>query len=189
MARLTPISVVSPRSSAVLPSAEELFDAHFEYIWNSLLRLGVRRVDLEDLTHEVFVRVHAHLSAYDTRRPVRPWLFGFAYRVASEHRRLARHRLEVFGTDVEPVDTGRADDDLQRRQEIAIVEAALDSLSLDRRALIVMHEVDGVPMPVIARELGIPLNTAYSRLRLAREALAAAVEERSRPHPGGRRRA
>ncbi len=164
------------------PSLGVLFDEHFVYVWNALRRLGVRVADLEDLVHDVFLRVGAHLSDYHAERPVRPWLFGFAYRVAAEHRRLARNRLEVLGTGVEPIDVARrADERMEAREERALVEAALDSLSLERRALIVMHALEEVPVATIARELGIPLNTAYSRLRLAREALAEAVRKRCVP--------
>ncbi|HEX2671205.1 MAG TPA: sigma-70 region 4 domain-containing protein [Polyangiaceae bacterium] len=35
-----------------------------------------------------------------------------------------------------------------------------------------MHEIDGCPIPEVADALGIPLNTAYSRLRLARQDFA-----------------
>jgi RNA polymerase sigma-70 factor (ECF subfamily) len=60
----------------------------------------------------------------------------------------------------------------QQRQLLARALAALD---LDKRAVLVMHDVDGHPMPEIAEALSIPLNTAYSRLRLAREQFAIAV--------------
>jgi RNA polymerase sigma-70 factor (ECF subfamily) len=53
---------------------------------------------------------------------------------------------------------------------------ALDGLDLDRRAVFVMHELDEIPMPEIARTLAIPLNTAYSRLRLARADVAQAIQ-------------
>jgi RNA polymerase sigma-70 factor (ECF subfamily) len=53
---------------------------------------------------------------------------------------------------------------------------ALDTLDLDRRAVFVLHELDELSMPEIAAALSIPLNTAYSRLRLARADLAAWLE-------------
>src|SRR4051794_28713831 len=84
--------------------ASELFAAHGNYVWNALRRLGVRHADLEDLTHDTFVAVYKNWSSFDHRRAVRPWLFGFALRVASDHRRLARHRLEVSDPDHEPHD-------------------------------------------------------------------------------------
>ena len=67
----------------------------------------------------------------------------------------------------------------------AVLMKALDALDLDRRAVFVMHELDEIPVPEIASTLDIPLNTAYSRLRLARADAAAAIQrfragERSR---------
>ena len=68
---------------------------------------------------------------------------------------------------------------LPPRQYYALFEA-LETLDLERRAVIVMHDWDGEPMPEVARALGIPLNTAYSRLRLARQDLGVAVKRVSR---------
>src|SRR4051794_8035905 len=73
-----------------------LFDANASYVAASLARLGIGPSDRDDLVVEVFVRVHRELARFDTSRPPRPWLFAFAARVASEHRRLARHRREVL---------------------------------------------------------------------------------------------
>ena len=56
--------------------------------------------------------------------------------------------------------------------------AALDTLDLDRRAIITMHDLYGHPIPEVATALAIPLNTAYSRLRLARQDFLAAVARR-----------
>jgi RNA polymerase sigma-70 factor (ECF subfamily) len=155
----------------------EVFDEHFDYVWISLRRLGVREGDLEDLAHEVFLKVHARMADFDEARPMRPWLFGFVYRVAADHRRLARHRVEVFGAPIEAVDpVPGADQRIEADEERKLVEAALGALQVERRAVLLLHEVDDVPVPAIANELGIPVNTAYSRLRLAREDLAAAYK-------------
>lgn len=74
-----------------------MFDANAGYVAASLVRLGIAPGDRDDLVSEIFVRVHKELATYDADRPIRPWLFAFAARVASEHRRLARHRREVLG--------------------------------------------------------------------------------------------
>jgi RNA polymerase sigma-70 factor (ECF subfamily) len=166
---------VSPHLSRPKPDLRVIFDEHFDYVWLTLRRLGVRDGDLEDLAHEVFLKVHGRLADYDPSRPLRPWLFGFAYRIAADHRRLARHRLEVLGAPAEAIDPGLpADDQLVADEERELVDVALDSVHVDRRAVLLLHDVDDVPVPAIAEELGIPVNTAYSRLRLARDELAAA---------------
>ena len=166
---------VSPGAALARPSLGDIFEEHFDYVWSSLRRLDVPPSDLEDQVQEVFLRVHAKLGDYDPQRPLRPWIFGFAFRVASDYRRLARHRFEIIGAEIEVVEpSAAADDRMAASEERAFVEAALLSVSLERRAVLLMHDVDDVPVPTIAATLGIPVNTAYSRLRVAREEFAAA---------------
>jgi Sigma-70, region 4 len=100
----------------------------------------------------------------------RPWLFAFAYRVAAAHRRLARHRVEVVGGDLDRAgDVVRADDALILREDAELALKALEAVEIDRRAVFLLHELDEVPIPEVAHALGIPTSTAYSRLRLARQ--------------------
>lgn len=165
-----------PELARSRPGLGTIFDEHFDYVWAMLRRLGVRGVDREDLVHEVFLKVHKRLDDYDDTRPLRPWLFAFAYRVAAGHYRLAHHRAEVLGAQREvAAENLPADELISVLEERALVIRALRMLDLNRRALLVMHDIDDVPMPRIAEVLEIPLNTAYSRLRLARDQLASAV--------------
>src|SRR5262245_32120237 len=83
-------------------SFAELFEEYFAYVWHSLRRLGVPERDLEDVTHDVFIRVYGRLDTRDPARPLRPWLFGFALRLAAEYRRRARNRLELLVAAEEP---------------------------------------------------------------------------------------
>jgi len=172
--RAAPVAIETPVVAP--PDFHAVFREHSGYVWNSLRRLGVRDADLEDITHDVLLTVFRRLAEYDPSRPIRPWLFGIAVRVASRYRQLARHRREVYDRDVEPVDqTPAADHRLESREASALVIEALGALDLDRRAVFVLHDIDGTAMPEIARSLDVPLNTAYSRLRLARADFKAAV--------------
>jgi len=156
-------------------TVRDLFQEHAGYVWSTLRRLGTGREDVEDLLHEVFLRVHVHLGEYDRARPVKPWLFGFAYRVAQEHRRNGKKRATPAAS--EPVDTQPlADEIVARAEDRQLVLDALATLDIERCAVFVMFEVDEIPMTEIARTVGIPVNTGYSRLRLAREDFAAAVK-------------
>ena len=164
---------------------EAVFESELSYVWTSLRRLGVHARDLEDVAHEVFLQVHKTIARYDESRPLRPWLFAFAVRAASDYRRLARHRTDLLGDD-EPLvlDDASVEDDLTRREREAIIAAALDSLDIDKRAVFILHEIDETPMPDVAASLGIPLNTGYSRLRVAREEFAAAARRIARSRGG-----
>jgi RNA polymerase sigma-70 factor, ECF subfamily len=153
-----------------------VYQGNFSYIYNTLRRLGVRDADLEDLAHDVFVAFFRGQTGYDPARPLKPWLFGIAFRVASDYRRRAGHRLEIARESPDLPDAAPpADEQVAAAEARRAVLAALATLDLDRRAVLVLHDLDGIAMPEIARVLAVPLNTCYSRLRLAREQFAAAV--------------
>jgi RNA polymerase sigma-70 factor, ECF subfamily len=173
-----------PVTAGALPDFPTLYRSEFAYVWNTLRRLGAPTRDLEDLAHDLFVVVHRHLGDYDPGRPLRPWLFGIAVRVLSDYRRTfrnSRERLDSRSPAGEAID-GRpaADEQLADAQARALLMTALDQLPPDRRAVLVMHDLDGIGVPEIAAALEIPLNTAYSRLRLARADLTAAVRRPQR---------
>jgi RNA polymerase sigma-70 factor (ECF subfamily) len=156
---------------------QSLYKQEFGYAWSTLRRLGVRESDLPDLAHDLFIVVFRHLADYDPSRPVRPWLFGIAFRVVSDYRRSARFAREALGDAPDVVDRAPPiDDQIAERQARAAVMRVLDALDMDRRAVLVMHDIDGHAVPEIAAALAIPVPTAYSRLRLAREDVAAAVK-------------
>jgi RNA polymerase sigma-70 factor (ECF subfamily) len=166
------------------------FEDELDYVWTTLRRLGVRPADLEDVAHEVFLRVHRRFKEFDPSRPIRPWLFGFALRVASDYRKLARHRNEVLAEVDHAVDPSPlADDKLAALDARALVARGLEALDIDKRAVFIAHDLDGLDGHEIAAALDLPLFTVYSRLRVARERFAAAVKriDRARPQTKGGR--
>jgi RNA polymerase sigma-70 factor, ECF subfamily len=158
-----------------------LFDAECAYVWTTLRRLGVADRDIEDVAHETFLRVAAHLHEYDARRPLRPWLFVFAMRMARDYRRLARHRREVVGVTDEPLAAPgtQPDELLETRETHALVMRALDALDWDKRVMLVACDLEEREVGEVAETLGIPRNTAASRLRLARGELTGAIRRLS----------
>ena len=156
-----------------------IFNAEVAYVWNALRRFGVRAEDVEDVAHNVWVIVHRKLGELDRSRPIRPWLLAISFRAAAADRRLAHKRHEVPESDDDREIASEAlapDEELAAKRAHRLVFSALDALDLDRRAVFVMHEMDERPMKEIAEALDIPLNTGYSRLRLAREEFDAAIK-------------
>jgi RNA polymerase sigma-70 factor (ECF subfamily) len=162
--------------AAECPQFDGIFREHFDYVWASLRRLGVADADRDDVAQDVFVTAYRRLGSYDTARPIRPWLFGIAARVAADHRRLARHGREVSEPCPErPAREPGPERALEAAEARDLVVAALGRVGDERRPVIILHDIDEVPMVEIARALSIPLHTGYSRLRKARRELADAV--------------
>ncbi len=170
----TPRHTQTPSVSTAL---ESVFREQASYVWHTLRRMGVRAADLEDVTHDVFLVVHKLLPTYDATRPLKPWLYGIAWRVAMRHRSRAVHRREVSGDGWEEAATSDSNPEAaaQANTRRDWVQLALAAVHESRRDVLVLHDLDGVSMPDIVAVLGIPLNTGYSRLRLARQELQAAL--------------
>ncbi len=147
----------------------DIYAREFRYVWQGVRRLGVPPRDLPDVTHDVFVTVFLNLHKYDRARPLRPWLFGVMFRVASDHLSLGRNKCEVLEVAPEPVSAAPpADVTLQTRHEWIVVDQVLQALDVDRRAVLIMHDFDGHTGQEIAAALGIPLTRVFGRLRSAR---------------------
>lgn len=166
---------------------QEWYRQHLSFVYRSLERLGIPSADIEDLAHDVFMVAHQRWEAFDRSSPVRPWLFGIAVKVASGAQHRAWRKREIpTDTYPETVDKQPLPDTLAERAQLQRkLLRALDTLDLDRRAIFVLHDLQGVAIPEAAQALGIPLNTAYSRLRAARLQVTEAL--RRLGHPGGDR--
>ena len=154
-----------------------VYERELDYLCRTLRRLGVSPSDIEDLAHEVFLVLHRRWADFDASLPLRPWLFGIAFRVASAyHKRAHREVPRSWEAWTEVEDLGqRPDEAAEQRQRRALLLAALEYVPLERRAVLVMHDLDDASMRDIAGALSIPRFTAYSRLRKARRELDEAV--------------
>lgn len=173
-AALAPIAAPTDRPAPFDLGA--VYGREFDWVWATLRRLGVAARNLPDVTHDVFVVVHRRAHTYDPSRPLRPWLFGVAYRVARDHHCLARNRHESVVEAPEPIDPSPGQDqELARAQARALVLAALQCVELDRRVVFILHDLEEQPMTEIAAALEVPVKTLYSRLATARTEFTAAV--------------
>ncbi len=167
------------RQARSAPSAGEhpcvaAFDRELDYIFATLRRLGAKPSDVEDLAQEVFVVLLRQWHTIDGDRPLRPFLFGVAYRICCAHRRKRLREVPSEMVDVE----GHAPSPeavLEGKEATTLLLAALERVPLRRRAVIVMHELDDVPILEVARRLSMSQFGTYARLRKGRKELQAAV--------------
>jgi RNA polymerase sigma-70 factor, ECF subfamily len=175
--QLPNVGAVGAESTLASKDFSAVYRAEFPFVVNSLRRLGIHEDDLEDLTHEVFMTAMRRRETYDPQRPIRPWLFGIAFRVAADFKRLVRHSRELpLEQTAEAHDRGLPPDEAAvSNQNRQLVLDALARIELSRRGVFIMHDIEGIAVPEIAQALNIPVGTAYSRLRQARIEFADAV--------------
>jgi RNA polymerase sigma-70 factor (ECF subfamily) len=155
-----------------------LFDAHYPSIWRLLRRLGVRQAQLDDATQEVFW-VAARRLGDIKRGSESAFLYGVALRVASQEVRSQAAAMPMAAlAEVPPLADERppADEQLADKQARALLDEALAALPLDLRMVLVLHELEGLEVRQIAAIEAIPVGTASSRLRRAREEFSAVAK-------------
>lgn len=152
----------------------------------ALRRFGVAERDLDDVAQDVFVTLHAKLREIESPDAVRSYVYGIAVRHASDHRRRAHVRREHPGGDALPERAGSAPQlsEILAAERRSRLDRALATLDDEKRAVLVLYEIEELPMREVAAAVGAPLQTAYSRLYAARRELAAALAELG-PMPQG----
>lgn len=184
LASLAALTPQMPSLAHALPTREaavsfdDVYSAHFTFVWRVLRTFGVADAQLEDAAQDVFVVVHRKLAEFEHRAAITTWLFAIARRVAGAHRRKAGRTDSL---DAEPAGTDDTFASASRAQAAATVLAILDAMDEDKRIVFALVELEQLSVPEVARMLDINLNTAYSRLRLARQAFELAVRERVTP--------
>jgi RNA polymerase sigma-70 factor (ECF subfamily) len=178
-----------PRASARTPETTEarlteLVTQHFEFIWRLLRRSGLDRSDADDATQQVFMILTQKL---DRIRPgsERSFLYGAALRVAANVRRGNRRRA----SEPAPMDVQAPGGGPERRAELGRAWALLDELfarlAPELGRVLALAEIEQLEMKEIAELEQIPMGTAASRLRRARERFQSLLEELGARRPFG----
>ncbi len=165
----------------VPPTWEEIVEQHSARVYRLAYRLTGNPHDAEDLTHDVFIRVFRSLHSYQ------PGTFeGWLHRITTnvfldKMRRKQRIRFDALSDERAArlptreagpeamYDATHFDDDVQR---------ALDALSPDFRAAVVLCDIEGLSYEEIATTLGVKLGTVRSRIHRGRAQLREALAHR-----------
>ncbi len=132
-----------------------------------------RGEEAEDVVQEALVQAFLKLGTYRGESAFYTWLYRVAFNVAMSRARRRKPTVsleqvrEAAGT--EPVDTGGGPEMHMEQQERAEqIQAALDRLSAEHRAVLVLREMDDFTYDEISEMLDLPVGTVRSRLHRAR---------------------
>ncbi|MCW5833300.1 MAG: sigma-70 family RNA polymerase sigma factor [Labilithrix sp.] len=156
----------------------ELADEHYEFVWRSLRRLGVRPPETDDAAQRVFLILAQKLSSIQPDKE-RSFVFGVVMRVASNVRRdlaTARAREVAESESPESIAQGpTAESAVAQAEERATLDEILAGIPAERRAVFILFELEELTLTEIAELLGLPVGTAATRLRRARQEFQASV--------------
>jgi RNA polymerase sigma-70 factor (ECF subfamily) len=159
-----------------------LIRPHLESLYRLAFRLTGSRDDAEDLVQDVLVKVFGRRDEITSIAAPRAWLCRILYNhFVDQARRLTRRRVRVVplgGTEAGSIPGVTLKSELPEPEHEAASEfdirrlrAALDRLSLEHRAVVLMHDAEGYKFNEIQTITGIPVGTLKSRLHRARARL------------------
>jgi len=158
---------------------EQAFEQHFAMVWRSLRRLGVTESALDDAAQDVFLVLHRRWSDFQHQSSLKTWIYGILLRVASDHTRRTRRERARWSPEVDVPElesTAESPDHLYQQREAALLlRVALEQLEDKERQILVLIDLEERSVVEAADALGINLNTAYSRLRRARQSFEKAI--------------
>jgi RNA polymerase sigma-70 factor (ECF subfamily) len=164
------------QSSAELDTLVDAYNAHAPEIFRVLRRLGVADSAVEDAVQDVFAVAWRRREDFEGRSSQRTWLYGIARKVARDYRR-KRQRASRETPDLERLPGGSDPGTHSEAVEAArLVDSALKQMSEVLREVFVLVEIEQLTAPETAEILSVPLNTVYSRTRLARQQFRTLVD-------------
>lgn len=179
---LVPPPQPTPAGVEARPSFAEIYESCFAFVWRTARRLGTPDANLDDLVQEIFMVAHRRQDEFEGRSSVKTWLYGIVFNVVRAHRRelVAKHPHALHAERRANLDViaDVADGPHERtakREAARFINRFLETLDEDRRDVFVLAELEQLSAPEIAVLLDVPLNTVYSRLRLARAEFSKAV--------------
>jgi RNA polymerase sigma-70 factor (ECF subfamily) len=160
------------RSALLHQPFRRIFDQHAAAVGRTLRYFGVPEADVADAAQQVFLVVNRRYCEFEGRASLSGWIREICMRVAYAHRRQRRRRREDTVADppqrsIDP----QQHEEVERREDRDLATRLLRTLDDKQRALIVLYEIEMLPMPEVARMLGCPLQTAYTRRMSALEKL------------------
>jgi RNA polymerase sigma-70 factor (ECF subfamily) len=156
------------------PSFRSVYEDYFDFIWSCTRRLGVPPDAVDDVVQEIFIVVHSRLKTVERPASLRSWLYSVVRRTVSTYHR-GRHTRSAHEAPVPFVDDSASPmqpsplDLAVLSDELKLLWRLLLELDPPKREVLVLAELEEMTAPEIAEAVGIPLNTAYSRLRIARQ--------------------
>jgi RNA polymerase sigma-70 factor (ECF subfamily) len=156
----------------------ELFQREFDFVWRCLRRFGLSPEGADDAAQQVFLVTVRRMSSIEKGKE-RSFLFGVAMRVAKTARRSHGRKREVGDEDLDERGRDSADPEelSDRKRKLDMLHELLEQLPEDLRAVLILHEIEGMTVAAIADMLEIPPGTVASRLRRARELFRTAARQ------------
>jgi RNA polymerase sigma-70 factor (ECF subfamily) len=161
----------------------ELVRRYQDRLYNTVYRLLDNAEDAQDVVQDAFIHAYQSLTSFKGDSLFYTWLYRIAVNTAISWRRKQRNvlRLRADGNGGrEPADVSVGNEPghaLERAEEERRVQLALNRVSLEHRAVLILKDMEGQKYEAMAEILQVPIGTIRSRLHRARLEMRQVLEE------------
>ena len=158
-----------------------LVELNQERLFASMIQVTGSPDEAEEVVQEAFIRAFMKLDTFQRNSQFFTWLYRIAFNSALTRKRRKRARISLDhwreNNGLEVADPSDAvDEPMLRKERVDLVRAAIEILSEDHRAILVLREMQERSYEDIAEILDISIGTVRSRLSRARNQLKATLE-------------
>ncbi len=154
----------------------ELVRRHQDRLFNTMARLLGNAEDAAEVVQDAFLNAFVSLQSFKGDSRFFTWLYRIAVNSAMSMRRKQRVPLladaqpgeALLAEPADDSDSNRPEWSLERSEECARLQAALDRLTPEHRLVMILKEIEGRKYDEIAEITGVPIGTVRSRLHRAR---------------------
>lgn len=160
----------------------KLVNHYYEMVYAVVFGVVRNRESARDVAQEVFMKAYRELQHFAGQAKFKTWLYRIAMNAAIDQTRQRRPAESLDATDVSdeedrpaiiiPDKTPGPRDKARQKELRELLDKAIDQLSPDHRAVVVLREWEELSYEEIAEMLGIQIGTVMSRLFYARKKLA-----------------
>jgi len=162
-----------------VPSFQELCERYLPFVWKCARAFGSTTDEIDDVVQDVFLVVQRRHAELRDGALARTWIYSITRRVVSTHRRRRRRRHDsLTPQDIDALGSPGQSPLAAAEQQVQVrtLAALLEGLDERKREVFVLAEILEMSGREISETIGVPMNTVYSRLRVAREEFELAVQ-------------
>ena len=151
----------------------QLVCKYHDRLYNGIVQIIRSESEAEDVVQDAFVLAFTKLESFKGNSSFFTWLYRIAYNVAITRLRRRKPTVSIEGRDdksrLDFPDNGPSPDaDLNRDEQAVQLNLAMDRLSHEHRAILILREMDELDYDAISEVLDLPIGTVRSRLHRAR---------------------
>jgi len=165
---------------------QQLFSEYKGFVLKVTVQLLGSTDNAEELVQDTFIAIARSIVKFEGKSLLSTWIYRITYTTVMQHiRQKGYQKNSAVGVDHDQIDSfhdeagATAETDLHHKRQSQALHRALMRLEEKKRAVIVLHDIEGRTMQEIADKVGIALGTVQSRLFHARREMREKLQSES----------